>query len=436
MSVNIGIIGLGTVGGGVWKVLNKKRSLISSRVGAPVKIKKVCDVRKSIASELKIPKEIFTSDWKEIVNDKEISLVVVLTGSVKLGYEIITSCFKQKKHVVTANKALIAEKWDDIFSLARDNKCLIYFEASAGSGIPVIQGINEGLASNDITKIKAILNGTSNYILTKMARELCTLEYALGEATEAGFAEPDSSADIKGLDAAHKLCILANVISSKPVNYNDIYKEGIEEIHPQDLSFAGEMFNFKLKHLCVMKKMKGGLDIRVHPALLPQDDMLAAVNNENNAVLVDASNAGEVMFYGKGAGRYPAASAVVSDVIYLAQKINYGIAGQIPYVHTKPGASVKVVDINKLEFQYYVRFTTVDKPGVLSSISGILGKHKVSIASCFQKGRSRAREVPIVMISHKAVEGSFKKALKEIDRRGFIRKKSVFIRIESGKELY
>lgn len=436
MSVKIALIGLGTVGGGVWRVLEKNHALIASRVGSNVEVKKVCDIRPLAAEEFNIPSKIFTTDWRDVVNDPDISLVVVLTGNVQLGHEIITECFKKKKHVVTANKALIAERWNDIFSLAREQECLIYFEASVGSGVPLIQGINEGLAVNRIDRVKGILNGTSNYILTKMAREKCSLEHALKKAVKAGFAEPDSSADITGFDPAHKLCILTNVISPQAVSFNDIYREGIENIQLQDVAFASEMFNFKLKHLCIMNRTKKGLDVRVHPALLPTEDMLSAVNYENNAVLVDTLNAGEVMFYGKGAGRYPAASAVISDIVYLAQKIHYGIAGHIPYIHTHPGKGAAVVDINKLKFQYYVRITTVDKPGVLSTISGILGQHNVSIASCFQKGRSQAKEVPIIMITHKAKEGSFRTALEEIDRRDISMKKSVFIRIESKKEIY
>ncbi|MGM0567796.1 MAG: homoserine dehydrogenase [Elusimicrobiota bacterium] len=437
MSVKIAIIGLGTVGGGVWQILQENKHLVNSRAGTEVEVKKVCDINPRAAGDLNIPSGVFTTDYREILNDPEISLVVVLTGSVDIGFDIISKCFNRNKHVVTANKALLAKKWKDIFSLSREKSCLIYFEAAVGSGVPVIQGINEGLAANRINKVKGILNGTSNYILSKMSRENRSLKQALDEAIEAGFAEPDSSADIDGFDAAHKICVLANIISPRPVDFNDIYVEGIGGVKQEDISFAADMFNFKLKHLCVMKKTDSGIDVRVHPAFLLPEDMLSSVNYENNAVLVDASNAGEVMFYGKGAGRFPAASAVVSDLLYVAQKINYGIAGKIPFVHTQAqGPPAQLRDIDEIEFQYYVRFTTVDKAGVLSSLSGILGRHGVSIASCFQKGRSRAENVPIVMITHRAREGAFKNALKEIDSRDIIKKESVFIRIESEKEIY
>ncbi len=436
MTVKIGLIGLGTVGGGVWELLYKNKSLIRSRVGAEAEVKKVCDIDEKKAKDFKLPPDLFTKDYRDILNDPEITLVVVLTGNIKFGYSLIKECFKRKKHVVTANKALIAEKWPEIFEAAEKSGCLLYFEAAVGSGIPVIQGINEGLVANRIKRVKAILNGTSNYILSKMSRESRSFKQALKEAVEAGFAEPDSTSDISGADAAHKLSILSNVISPDPVDFNRVYVEGIKDIAYQDISYAGEMFGFTLKHLCLMKRKGDKLDIRVHPAFLPPEDMLSSVHYENNAVLVDSSNAGEVMYYGKGAGRYPAASAVVSDIIYLAQKINYGIAGQIPYVHTRPGKKAPLADIEELEVQYYLRFTTVDKPGVLSEISGILGSHGVSIASCFQKGRSRAREVPIIMITHRSREGNLKKALNEIDSKKIIKKKSIFIRIESEKEIY
>jgi len=435
MTINIGIIGIGTVGSGTYSLLQKRIENISIRVGCDLKIKKVCDKREDVKKPLNIPSDIFTSDYKEVVNDGDISLVVELTGNVDFAYSLIMECFEQKKHVVTANKALLASKWKEIFGKARECGCLIYFEASVGSGIPVIQGINEGLAANRIDSIKGILNGTTNYVLTRMSRDGSAFDEAVRSAVEAGFAEPDSSADISGLDAAHKICVLANVVFGNPVEFNKVFRQGIEDVQLQDIKYAGEMFGFNLKLLSVIKRHANGVEVRVHPALLAADDMLAGVNYEYNGILVEGDAAGKVMFYGRGAGSSAAASAVVSDIIYLAQKINYGYAGNIPYVHTDCGSSTPVLNIDDMVFQYYVRFTTEDKPGVLSNISGILGNNEVSIASCFQKGRSEQKEVPIVMVTHKAREGNLKKALEEIDKLDFVKKKSVFLRIESDDEL-
>ncbi|MEA3506793.1 MAG: homoserine dehydrogenase, partial [Elusimicrobiota bacterium] len=372
-------------------------------------------------------------DYRDIINDPEISLVVVLTGNNDVAYEIITECFKKSKHVVTANKALLALKWKEIFNVARENNCLIYFEASAASGVPLIQGINEGMAANSIRSIKGILNGTTNYVLTKMSRDCQDFEEAMADAVKAGFAEPDSSADIEGYDAAYKICVLANIIFDYPVDFEDVYVEGIKDIELEDIEYAKELFGLNLKLLAVVKRRGEKAEIRVHPALLPEEDMLAGVSYENNGVLVDGNYSGPVMFYGRGAGKFPAASAVVSDIIYLAQKINYNIAGRVPYVNTDTSGTMPVQDIDGLEFQYYVRFTTEDCPGVLSKISGILGENGVSIASCFQKGRASGKEVPIIMVTHFAGEGDLKKALKKIDALDITKAKSIYLRIESDK---
>jgi homoserine dehydrogenase len=436
MALNIGIIGLGTVGGGTYELLNKRKDEIAGRVGCEVKIKKACDLNTDLKKQLDIPDDVFTSDYREIIDDEEISLVVVLTGNSEFAFKVIEESFNKSKHVVTANKALVAARWKELFALARKNGSLLYFEASVGSGIPVIQGINEGLAANDIDEIVGILNGTTNYVLTKMTKECSPFEKALESAVEEGFAEPDSTADIKGHDAAHKICVLANVVNRIPVDFEDIYCEGIDNIELTDIKYAGEMFGFTVKLISVMKKHGNEIEMRVHPAFLPEDHMLKSVNYENSGILVHGDAVDKVMFYGKGAGRYAAASAVVSDVIYLAQKINYGIAGKIPYIHTSAEGKTSVIKMEDLDFQYYVRFTTVDQPSVLATISGILGKNDVSIASCFQKGVAAQEDVHIIVISHKAKEGNLKKALEEIDALNITKKKTVFIRIESEKETF
>ncbi len=432
--INIGIVGLGTVGGGTYEILKANRESISKLVGGEVRIKKVCDKREELKKELGIDDNIFTTDYEDIINDSEISLVVILTGNKDIAYEIIIRCFKKSKHIVTANKALLALKWKEIFNATKENNSLIYFEASVASGVPVVQGINEGLVANDIKSIKGILNGTTNYILTKMSRDYLTFQEAKEAAVKVGFAEPDSSEDIEGYDAAYKICVLANIIFDHPINFRDVYVEGIKNIEQVDIQYASEMFNLDLKLLAVVKKHKDKVEIRVYPALLERDGMLSEVNYENSGMLVEGNYAGPVMFYGKGAGKFPAASAVMSDIIYLAQKINYNIAGRIPYVNTDISGEMSVEEIDNLKFQYYIRFTTVDRPGVLSKISGILSDNRVSITSCFQRDHGRGPEVPILMVTHFAKEGDLKRALKEIDSMNIIKAKSIYLRIESKNE--
>lgn len=436
MTVNVGLIGLGTVGGGVYELLKKRSGEIGSRVGCPLNLARACDLREGVRDDLGIPADVFTSDFNDVIGDESIDLVTVLTGNEEFAFECIKRSFEQGKHVVTANKALLARRWREVFTLARRHGRLIYFEASVGSGIPVIQGINEGLSANRIDRVKGILNGTTNFILTRMCRDGATLEDATEEAVRAGFAEVDSSSDISGLDAAHKLCVLANVISPAPVNFEDIHCEGISGLDREDIVFAENMFGFNIKLLAVLRRRDGGVEARVHPAFIPSDDMLSGVVNENNGILVDGDAVQDVMFYGKGAGRFPAASAVVSDITYLAQKIYHGIAGKIPYIHTDPESSTTVIGMNELCFQYYLRFNTADEPGVLSKISGILGEEGVSILSCFQKGRSDGDDVPIIMVTHRASEGLLKRALERIDELPVVRSRSVFIRIESDREIY
>ena len=433
--INIGIIGLGSVGLEVVKLLFKNYSLINQKAGVKIVLKKVCDIDKSKFTIFKRKgfNTAVTTKYKEIIADKEIDIVVELIGGYHPPKEIIIESIKKGKHIVTANKAVLAKYWNEIFSFAYKNKVLVYFEASVGAGIPIIQAINEGLAANRINAIVGILNGTSNYILTQMSKKNVPFDVALKRAKEAGFAETNPYFDIKGIDTLHKLIILGSIAFGTQLKLEDAYCEGIDGISPVDIEYGKKQFGYTLKLLGILRRKNNLVELRVHPAFLPADSLLSDVDNEFNAIYVESDTAGPTLYYGKGAGAMSAASGVVSDIIFIAQKVNKEVAGEIPYILCTPGKNVSITNINRIETNYYIRFTAIDKPGVLSQISGVLGKNNVSISAVYQKGRKTLRDVPIIMTTHLAREGNLKKALSHIDKLPIIKRKTVFIRIEERK---
>ncbi len=431
-AVNIGIIGFGRVGTGVIKILRSHSHLIERKIGTRLNIKRVCDLDIRSDRGIKIRKSVLTTRWGEVVNDPDIDIVIELIGGTDSARRVVLSAIKKGKHIVTANKALLSKYWGEIFSFATEQNVLIYFEASVGGGIPVIQALNEGLAANKITRILGILNGTTNYILTRMTHQGLSLREALQDARAAGFSEANPRLDIEGEDAVHKLAILSSIAFATHVPLDKIHCEGIRDIMVEDIQMAREEFGYIIKLLSIMKVYKSEIELRVHPTLIPAEHLLTSVNDENNAVYITGDAVGKTMFYGKGAGQMSAASAVVSDIIYLARNVFHGIAGTFPYVLYEKNKELKFRSIEDILTKYYIRFTTVDRPGVLAQISGVLGKNDVSIAAVYQKGHALSREVPIVMITHQAREGNLLHALKEIDRFPVVKKKSVFIRIEES----
>lgn len=430
MAINLGLIGLGTVGTGVVKLLRKNKTTIEKRVGTAVHLRKVCDLNIQRAREVKINSNLFTRNADALLTDPEIDIIVELIGGINPAREIVRQAIKHHKQVVTANKALLANHWGDILSLANRHKVLVYFEASVAAGIPIIQALNEGLAANRIDSILGIFNGTTNYILSRMTAGV-DFKTALKEARTSGFAEINPSVDIKGFDTRDKLSILSSIASGGWTKPQDIYVEGIENIDSRDLKYGQEEFGYRLKLLGIAKRHPDGkYEFRVHPTFIPQNHLLSSVENEFNAIYIEGDAVGSVMFYGKGAGQLPAASAVVSDIIYLARHVHNHTAGKTPYVYYDRHKQLNICKMSAVETKYYIRFTTVDRPGVLARISGILGKNNVSIASCFQKERQLAKMVPILMITHRAKEGDIRKALSQIDRLPIVKARSVLIRIE------
>lgn len=430
--IGLGLIGCGTVGSGVLKILHNHASLIEQKIGAQCRIVKICDINiKKARARVALSRKIFTTNYKTLLHDPSIDIVIELIGGYEPAHRIISESLDYDKHIVTANKAVLSKYWDELFTHARSKKRLIYFEAAVGGGIPIVQALNEGLAANKIQKIMGILNATTNYILTKMSEEGMDYKRALVLAQKAGFAESDPSFDIRGLDATHKLSILASLALGCWVKPEDIYCEGITHVQIKDILFAKEQLGLSLKLIGIIKDHDGKTEVRVHPTLIPSTHPFSAVQNEYNAVLIHGDSVGDVMFYGKGAGRMAAASAVVSDIIFLARQVANGTAGQIPYVTYDRKKSISLLPMSEIRSRYYVRFTTVDRPGVLAQIAGILGKNNVSIASVYQKELpSSRRRVPILIVTHHAREGDMLHSIKVIDKLKIVRTKTHLLRIE------
>ncbi len=431
--VRLGLIGVGTVGGGVLKILQDNKALVEAKVGAPVEVTMVCD-RALSARDLKSMgyRGRFTRKALDVINDPQVDIVIELIGGYEPARTFVLQALHAGKHVVTANKALLAKYWGDVFEHTRMYRRLVYFEASVGGGIPVIQAINEGLAGNRIAKIVGILNGTTNYVLTRMSKEGLNYARALKEAQKAGFAEADPTFDVEGIDAAHKIAILASIASGSWVKLENVVSEGITELDPRDMEFVKREFGYVIKLLGIAKLTDKTVEVRVHPALIPETHPFANVQNEYNAVAVEGDAVGDVMLYGKGAGRMPAASAVVSDITYLARQVAAGTAGKLPYVTCDQNLHLTPVPQEDMESRFYLRFIVSDKPGVMASISGILGKHGVSLSGVFQPehGFQSRRGVAIMILTHRTSEATIEKALKEIARHTYVRAKAVMLRIE------
>jgi homoserine dehydrogenase len=429
--IKVGLIGFGTVGAGMVEVLINNRQLIEDRVGAEIVLKKIADLDIDSDRGVKIDTTFLTTDAMEIVNDPEIDIVVELMGGCDQAMEYILMAMEKGKHVVTANKALIAEYGKLLFETAERYGVDIAFEASVAGGIPIIRVLKEGLAANQIKAVLAILNGTSNYILTRMTGEGLSFDEALSIAKRLGYAEADPTLDIDGSDAAHKLTIIISLAFGHPFKYEEVYKEGIEGVSPEDIRFAGE-FGYCIKLLAIAREVDGDIEARVHPAFVPLDHILANVNEAYNAVYVEGDFTGPTLFYGLGAGRRPTGSAIVSDLMDIARNQAKGIARRVsPISFARPPAKeLSLKPMDQVIADYYFRFSAVDSPGVLSKISGILGANNISIASVIQKSRETHGSVPIVMLTHEAKERDVRKSLELIDKLDIVTEKTVLFRVE------
>lgn len=429
--INIGLIGFGTVGTGVVKVMKENAGVIRERLGAEVVLKRIADTDILRERGVKLDDGVLTKDAADVINDPDISIVIELVGGTGVAKGFILSALDAGKHVVTANKALLSTHGPEIFKKAAERGCDVYFEASVGGGIPVIKALREGLVANRIESIYGIINGTANYILSKMTNDGGKFEDVLRKAQEKGYAEADPAYDVEGTDSAHKLAILINLAFGANIRLTDIYTEGITKISALDIKFAKE-FGYRIKLLAIAKAVDGRCEARVHPTMIPASHPLAAVDGVYNAIAVRGNAVGTVFLQGLGAGMMPTASAVAADVIDICRNILKNSARRVPPISCagEAAAELKIQDMNSLEIPYYLRFSVIDKPGALSRISGVLGAHNISILSVIQKDRKIGGAVPLVVVTHHALERELRMAIEEIERLDIIHEKAVRIRIE------
>jgi len=426
--IHVGIIGFGTVGTGTVRILIENKDLLKERIGFEIALKRIADLDIVRDRGVKVPQGVLTTDVNALLDDPDISIVVELIGGIRPAKDFILKAISRGKHIVTANKALLAAEGEEIFNTAQKAGIEIGFEASVAGGIPIIKVLREGLVANKIKAVYGIINGTSNYILTKMTDEGVEFADALKEAQDLGYAEADPTLDIEGMDSAHKLTILASLAYGIPISYKDIHTEGISHISPQDIEFASEL-GFKVKLLAIAKETDGEIELRVHPTMLPTGYLISKVDGSFNAVYVEGDATGSTMYYGKGAGDMPAGSAVVSDIVDIARNIKKNATGRISVI-TRTSKDLRIKKMDDVTSMYYFRFSALDRPGVLSKISGILGNYNISIASVIQKGRRVGEAVPVVVLTHEAKERNVREAIQEIDQLPVVMDKTVFMRVE------
>ncbi len=426
--INIGLAGLGTIGTGVYKNLSQNRVLLMERLGLELVVKKVAEREWTTQRAITPPEEQRTTRWEDLVEDPSIHVVVELIGGTKVALQLILRAIEAGKMVVTANKALLAEHGQEIFAAAAKHKVPVFFEAAAAGGIPIIKTLNEAFIANHILSIHGIVNGTCNYILTRMSESNQSFEDALREAKQAGYAEADPTLDINGWDSGHKAVILASLAYGFWVPQEKIHVEGIEEITAEDIAFAKQL-GYRIKLLAIIKaERQSEIEVRVHPTLIPQSHVLASVSGVFNAVAVHGDVVGETLFYGRGAGQDATSSAVISDIAEA------GIALESPrrsYGFTPHGLYGTCKPIDQIVSQYYLRLAVADQPGVLAQVAGILGKHDIGISSVIQPETPEGDSVPLVLMIHNASNGQMQAALASIAGLACVKRPPRMIRVET-----
>ncbi len=427
-AIQIGIIGLGTVGSSVLQLLEKRRDLIRKRLGTDIQVRKIAVTHPAKKRWVKGVSSLLTDQVEEILNDPEISIVVELIGGIDPAKQYLLQAIEKGKHVVTANKAVLAHHGVELFSAAEKKKVGLGFEASVCGGIPILRVIKEGWVADQITSLYGIVNGTSNYILTEMSQGGSSFEEVLKRAQEQGYAEANPGFDIDGVDSAHKLALLARLAFGAQIDVESIYTEGIRRIGPLDLKFAEEL-GYRIKLLAIAKLEGDSMEVRVHPTLLPKETLLATVEGVFNAIYILGESLGPGLYFGLGAGGGPTAAAVVSDIVDIAKNVLSGIRtrGSDGVVVPK-----KMKPIEEVQCCYYLRFMAVDQPGVLAKIAGFLGGEGIGIASVIQKGRKIQQTVPLVIMTYEAQWRAVHRALVQIDKLSVVTEKSLAIRIETN----
>ena len=425
-TLSLGLLGFGQIGNGVYSLLKRKGSLLAQQIGVSFKIAGVAVRNLRKARDIRIPHSLLTARAEALIQDPRVDVIVELIGGTQAARTLVLGALRNGKDVVTANKALLAEHGDKIFETAAQNGRRVLFEASVGGGIPVIKTLREGLVANRIDSIYSIINGTSNYILSEMSERGIDFKEALRSAQEKKYAEPNPTLDIEGIDSAHKLAILVRLAFGGRVDFKKVYCEGISRIRNEDIAFAEE-FGYRIKLLAIAKRDSDGIEARVQPTLLRRNHILASVSGSFNGILLKGDEVGEVLLYGRGAGPEPTASAVVSDFVDLAKSYGENRSGDSRVTRT-----LKIKNISSILSRYYLRFHVIDKPGILSKIANLLGRHQISISDVIQKERKAGSVVPLILLTHDAPEKELRTALAEIDRLHVIRGRSQVIRIEGS----
>jgi len=429
--VKIGICGLGTVGSGTFNLLADNADIIAARAQTPLQVVHVGARRDNLACELgdiRVSRDIF-----EVARDPEVQILVELIGGTTVARELIEEAIRNRKHVVTANKALIAEFGNEIFALADENNVTVRYEAAVAGGIPIIKALREGLAGNRIEWLAGIINGTGNFILSEMRDKGREFADVLAQAQALGYAEADPTFDVEGIDAAHKLVILASLAFGMPLQFAAVYTEGITRLTPQDLGYAQEL-GYRIKHLGVARQNGEGVELRVHPTLIPEQRLLANVNGVKNAVLVEGDAVGPTLYYGAGAGAQPTASAVVADLVDLARDISVGQSCRIPALGFARDSlrNLPIVPMEEVETAWYLRMEAQDKPGVMSRVTSIFSEQGISIEGLIQKAPAQGETcVPVIVLTNKVAQGSVDKAVRAIEVLDAINGDIARIRVEA-----
>ena len=426
--VKIALLGFGNVGRGVWKILQANVEEISKRSGYKVEVAKILVRNKNKDRGVEVPDEIVTTDFNDILNDDSIKIVVEVMGGVEPAKEYMLQAMSKKKHIVTANKMLLATAGDEVFKKADEEGVMFNYEASVAGGIPIIQGINESLTANRFKTLYGIVNGTTNFILSKMQLEGSKFEDVLKEAQEKGYAEADPTSDVESFDAQYKLAILSSLAFGTEIDVAKVYREGITKITDVDMEYA-KTFGMVIKLLAIAKDdEEGRLELRVHPTMIPETHPLANVHDSFNAVFVNGNAVGDLMFYGRGAGELPTGSAVVGDIMTILRS-NIDIENPVPVVKNNLWKK-EIKSMDEVASKYYIRIAVKDRPGVLGEITAVLGKYSVSLRSVIQKGVINDDLVPLVVMTHKTEEKNIQKALEEIKALSSVSNIENLIRIE------
>jgi len=431
-TINVGLVGFGTVGSGLASIMLDPSGELDKKLGFSLRLAKIADKDITTDRGLKIPDGMLTNDVAAVLDDPAIDIVVELVGGTGFAGDLIMRAISAGKHVVSANKALLAHKGGEIFAAASARGVEVGFEASVAGGIPIIKVMKEGLVANRILSVYGIINGTANYILSRMTTECAPFGEVLADAQKLGYAEADPTFDIEGIDAAHKLTILGSLAFGIPLSFDKVYTEGITKITPADIAFASE-FGYRIKLLGIAKSDGKEVELRVHPTMIPEGQMLAKVDGVFNALYVDGDAVGATMYYGRGAGSRPTGSAVLADIVDIARNIKCGAVGRVPAFGRPIDEPLPVKDMRRVKSSYYFRFSVQDRPGVLSKIAGILGGHSISIESVIQKGRKEGGSVPLVILTHEAVEENVTRALAEINALESVDAGAVMIRVEGAE---